>query len=121
MGNVSRSSDDPCSTDRKLCGFDTRFTQVGRAIPLLNSFKYTRMSSSLGTDLLPAASHQEESKTFGEFLKIVFESQLQRGSLLRSQRQSATILLSKKGSRSEPGDHRPIAFLCLDVKGISKV
>ena len=51
----------------------------------------------------------------------MFEYQLERGILLRSQRHSAITLLYKKGSRGDPGNYRPIALLCVDVKVLSKV
>nr|CCA27000.1 pollike protein putative [Albugo laibachii Nc14] len=46
---------------------------------------------------------------------------LRRGTFLRSQRSSAITLLYKKGSRVDPGNYRPIALMCVDVKVLSKV
>ena len=87
---------------------------------MAEAIKHMR-SSSPGMDGLPAAFYQLDPETFGECLRIVFEFQLERGILLRSQRHSAITLLYKKGSRGDPGNYRPIALLCVDVKVLSKV
>ena len=80
-----------------------------------------RGHSTPGMDGLPAAFYQLAPRVFGECLQIVFDAQLRRGSLLRSQRSSAITLLYKKGSRADPGNYRPIALICVDVKVLSKV
>ena len=85
------------------------------------AIKRMRGHSSPGMDGLPAAFYQLAPSVFGECLQIVFEHQLRRGSLLRSQRSSAITLLYKKGSRADPGNYRPIALICVDVKVLSKV
>nr|CCA19829.1 pollike protein putative [Albugo laibachii Nc14] len=85
------------------------------------AIKHMRGYSSPGMDGLPAAFYQLAPSVFGECLQIVFDDQLRRGTLLRSQRSSAITLLYKKGSRADPGNYRPIALMCVDVKVLSKV
>nr|CCA23055.1 PREDICTED: similar to pollike protein putative [Albugo laibachii Nc14] len=80
-----------------------------------------RGHSSPGVDGLPAAFYQLAPSVFGECLQIVFDHQLRRGSLLRSQCSSAITLVYKKGSRVDPGNYSPIAITCVDVKVLSKV
>nr|CCA18950.1 AlNc14C60G4413 [Albugo laibachii Nc14] len=53
--------------------------------------------SSPGMDQLPAAFYQFASSVFRECFQVVFDNQLRRGSLLRSQRSSAITLLYEKG------------------------
>nr|CCA16778.1 pollike protein putative [Albugo laibachii Nc14] len=133
MGDISSSttdSADPCSRyqiqsldsiqvlleseekDRLSTRLST--TEIAEAI------KHMRSNSSPGMDELPAAVYQVDPETFGECLKIVFEFQLKHGSLLRWQRHSAMNLEYKKGLRSDPGNYRPIALLCFEVKMLSK-
>ena len=88
---------------------------------LSEAIKHMRGHSSPGMDGLPAAFYQISPDLFGECLRIVFNYQLTRGTLLRSQRRSAITLLYKKGSRADPGNYRPIALMCVDVKVLSKV
>lgn len=77
--------------------------------------------SAPGMNGFPAAFYQVAPGVFGECLQIGFYHQLRRGSLLRSQRISAITLLHKKGSLDDPGNYRPIALICVDVKVLSKV
>ena len=60
------------------------------------AINHMRGHSSPGMDGLPAAFYRLAPSVFGKCLKIVFEHQLRRGSLLRSQRSSAITLLYKK-------------------------
>nr|CCA24316.1 PREDICTED: similar to pollike protein putative [Albugo laibachii Nc14] len=86
-----------------------------------SAIKSMRGHSSPGLDGLPAAFYQLSPRVFGECLQIVFDDQLRRGTLLRSQRSLAITLLYKKGSRANPGNYRPIALMCVDVKVLPKV
>ena len=52
---------------------------------------------------------------------MVFEYQLEREILFRSQGHSAITLLYKKGSRCDPDNFRPIALVFVDVKVVLKV
>ena len=85
------------------------------------AIKSMRGHSSPGMDGLPAAFYQLAPSVFGEWLQIVFEHQLRRGSLLRSQRSSGITFLYKKGSRAHPVNYRPIALICVDVKVLPKI
>nr|CCA19833.1 PREDICTED: similar to pollike protein putative [Albugo laibachii Nc14] len=87
---------------------------------LEGAIKRIRGRSSPRMDGLPAAFYQLAPGIFGECLHIVFADQLRRGSLLRSQRSSAITLLYKKWSRVDPGNYRPIALMCVDVRVLSK-
>lgn len=85
------------------------------------AIKKMRATSAPGMDGFPAAFYQVAADDFGACLEIVFTYQLERGELLPCQRQSAITLLHKKGSRSDPGNYRPIALMNVDVKALSKV
>ena len=74
-----------------------------------------------GSDGLTAAFYQIAPSTFAKILHIVFKYQVERGILLPDQRKSSVVLLHKKGSRSHPGNYRPIALLQVDVKIFSRV
>ncbi|KAL7681847.1 hypothetical protein Plhal304r1_c053g0137291 [Plasmopara halstedii] len=61
-----------------------------------------KTNSSPGMDGLTAAFYQVAPTIFGECLCIVFNHHLQVGRLSQSQRQSAIVLLYKKGMRACP-------------------
>ncbi|KAL7995038.1 hypothetical protein Plhal703r1_c48g0150981 [Plasmopara halstedii] len=79
-----------------------------------------KTNSSPGMDGLTAAFYQVAPTIFGECLCIVFNHHLQVGRLSQSQRQSAIVLLYKKGMRACPSNYRPIALICVDLKVLSK-
>ncbi|KAF1330506.1 putative Pollike protein, partial [Globisporangium splendens] len=89
-------------------------------VDLADALKHMKASSAPGMDGLTAGFYQVATNVFGECLSIVFNCQLARGELLYSQRQSAVCLLHKKGSRSDPGNFRPISLMGVDVKALSK-
>ena len=74
------------------------------ASDLADAIRHTKASSAPGMDGLTAAFYQVAPDVFGECLRIVFYDRLERGQLLPSQRQSAVVLLHKKGSRAVPGN-----------------
>ena len=74
-----------------------------------------------GSDGLTAAFYQITPSLFAKVLLRVFSYQLSRGILLPTQRKSSVVLLFKKGSRSLPGNYRPIALIQVDVKILSRV
>ncbi|KAF1333326.1 putative Pollike protein, partial [Globisporangium splendens] len=90
------------------------------ALELAETIRHMKARSSPGLDGFTASFYQVDPDVFGEILAIVFDYQLRRGILLPSQRKSCVVLLHKKGSRSEPGNYRPIALMQVDVKILSK-
>ncbi|KAI9919231.1 hypothetical protein PsorP6_011983 [Peronosclerospora sorghi] len=90
------------------------------ASDLASAIRHTRATSAPGMDGLSAGFYQVAPDVFGDCLSIVFKDRHIRGVLLPSQRNSADVLLHKKGSRAEPGNYRPIALVPVDVKVLSK-
>ncbi|OQR88236.1 Endonuclease [Achlya hypogyna] len=88
---------------------------------LADSIKTMDADKSPGPDGFPARFFQLAPDTFGEILSLVFTQQLERGVLLKSQRQSAVALLHKGGAEGNPGSYRPIALMPVETKVVSRV
>ncbi|KAH9101839.1 hypothetical protein AeMF1_021544 [Aphanomyces euteiches] len=75
---------------------------------------------SPGVDGFTAKFYQLDPQLFGKILRVVFQYQLQRGELLKFQRQSATALLYKCGDTANTGNYRPLALMPVETKILSK-
>lgn len=103
------SVDEAATLDADICAHE-----------LAATIRRIKSSSAPGPDGLSAAFYKVAPDTFGEILVIVFRYQLERGILLPSQRKSAVTLLHKGGSRSDPGNYRPISLMQVDTKILTK-
>ncbi|KAH9149615.1 hypothetical protein LEN26_004206 [Aphanomyces euteiches] len=87
---------------------------------LAESIRAMAPEKSPGMDGFTAKFYQLDPLLFGKILHIVFNYQLQRGELLKFQRQSATALLYKSGATCNTGNYRPIALMPVTLQGKGK-
>lgn len=87
---------------------------------LKQAIKHMNPYKSPGPDGFPAGFFQIDPDLFAQILCKVFKRRLDQGIMMPHQRNAAVTLLFKKGSRSHPGNYRPIALIPVEVKIVSK-
>ena len=133
VGNANCTSDpnEEVATNRLLDAVSTTLTEE-QEITLDSPFFESEFVTAINSmsphktpgpdpDGMTAAFYQIASDSFAKILLRVFSYQLSREVLLPEQRKSLVALLHKKGSRSVPGNYRPIQLIQVDVKILSGV
>lgn len=126
--------------DRRLFKEDHDMLSSPFTVDVIAASTKMKSNSSPGMDVLTAEFYQVAPVIFGECLCIVFDHHLQSSlqdtsvrlsrelnlaksaisTISQSQRQSAIALLYKIGERTCPGNYRPIALICVDLKVLFK-
>ena len=87
----------------------------------VGAIKAMAPNTSPGLDGFPGKFFKIAPNTFSEILQIVFNYQLQRGTMLGRHRKAAVVLLYKNGDRNDPSNYRPIALMSVELKILARV
>ena len=80
---------------------------------LLSNIKVNKAS---GPDNLQARLLQEVALEISPALTVIFQASLEQGALPNIWKSAEVVPIYKKGSRSDPGNYRPVSLTCICCK-----
>ena len=88
---------------------------------VLRAIKRLKASSAAGPDGLPAMFFKRCAPQLSVPLQTLFSRSLREGRLPAEWKLSKIIPVFKKGSRSDPGNYRPVALTCIACKLMERI
>ena len=80
-----------------------------------------KVNKASGPDNLPARFLQETAYEIAPVLTTIFQASLDQGVIPTIWKTAAVVPIFKKGSRSDPGNYRPVSLMCICCKVLEHV
>ena len=82
----------------------------------MSNWLYIKVNKTSGPDNLQARLLQEVALEISPALTVIFQASLEQGALPNIWKSAAVVPIYKKGSRSDPGNYRPVSLTCICCK-----
>jgi len=113
--NVPQMDECSCSKGMSLCDIRVTPTLVKNKLKELNPNK------SQGPDLIPPRVLKEVSEVLADPLCCIFNKSLESGTLPEDWKTAEVTALFKKGTKTDPGNYRPVSLTCIACKVLESV